>query len=378
MVNNNKAPNPSSPRTGIFRRHRDASDLRMKCGYSNDKTGPVSYNMRMPTNVTPEYKKAEEAYRAAGTPDEKIERLEEMIALLPKHKGTEHLYADLKRRLSRLKKEQETARKKKGRGLALDFTREGASQVVVIGPPNSGKSSIVSAVTHAHPETGDYPFTTNRPYPGMMPFKDIQVQLVDTPPVTSDYMHMHLLGLVRHADGVLVVCDLSKDSLLDDAESVFRAFSERHVRFSPERTEDNDRIFCKIVANKIDAPDAGERLQMLAEYLIEEGFGNRDRPRDDIIPFSCRDEKTVAAFPRTIIDWLGIVRVYTKTPGGKPELERPYTVFTGGTVGDICALVHKDFTENLKYARLWRGSCDPVTVSRSETVCDGDIVELHI
>ncbi|MBN2323218.1 MAG: 50S ribosome-binding GTPase [Spirochaetes bacterium] len=348
----------------------------MKRGYSNDKTGPVSYNRRMPTNVTPEYKKAEEAYRRAETADEKIERLEEMIALLPKHKGTEHLYADLKRRLSRLKKDQETSRKKKGRGLALDFTREGAAQVVVIGPPNSGKSSIVSSVTHAHPEIGDYPFTTSRPQPGMMPFEDIQVQLVDTPPVTSDYMHMHLLGLVRHADGVLFVCDLSSDTLLDDAESVFRAFSERHVRFSPERAQDPDRVFCRIVASKSDAAGAGERLRMLAEYLEESEAADLSEP--DIIPFSYRNEKEVTAFPPAVVDWLGIVRVYTKIPGGKPELERPYTVFTGETVGDVCALVHKDFSENLKFARLWRGSADPVTVSKNEAVRDGDIVELHM
>ncbi len=331
----------------------------------------------MPTNVTPEYKKAEEAYRRAETTDEKIERLEEMIALLPKHKGTDHLYADLKRRLSRLKKEQETSRKKKGRGLALEFTREGAAQVVLIGPPNSGKSSIVSTVTHARPETGDYPFTTSRPQPGMMPFEDIQVQLVDTPPVAPDYMHMHLLGLVRHADGVLLVCDLSKDSLLDDVESLFVALGDRHVRFSPDRTDDNDSVFSRIVANKVDAPDAEERLAMLSQYLSEELWvGNNARAV--ILPFSCRDEKQVAALPRLIFDWLGIVRVYTKTPGGKPELQRPYTVFSGGTVGDICTLVHKDFAENLKFARLWRGSRDPVTVSRGETVRDGDVVELHI
>lgn len=345
---------------------------------SNDKTGPVFYTMCMPTNVTPEYRKAEEAYRTATTVDEKIERLEEMIALLPKHKGTDHLYADLKRRLSGLKKEQESSKKKKGRGLSLDFTREGAAQVVVIGPPNSGKSSILGAVTHAHPETGDYPFTTNRPHPGMMPFEDIQVQLVDTPPVTTDYMHMHLLGLVRHADGALLVCDLSSDTLLDDVESVFSTFGSRHVRFFPRRSDDHDRIFCRVVANKVDAPGAGERLTLLAEYLLEEGFVTADGSLADIIPFSCREEKLVAALPGIIIDWLGIVRVYTKTPGSKPELERPYTVFIGGTVGDICTLVHKDFNENLKYARLWRGSRDPVTVSRDETVCDGDVVELHI
>ena len=328
----------------------------------------------MPTNVPPEYKKAEEAFRQAKAADEKIERLEDMIALLPKHKGTDHLYADLKRRLSRLKKELESSRKRTGRGFALDFSREGAAQIIIIGPPNCGKSSLIRVLTHAHPEVGDYPYTTNRLQPGMMQFKDIQFQLVDTPPVTADYMHMHLLGLVRNADGVLLVADLSSDAILDDLEAVFDAFASRHVRFVRDRIENKDSVFCRILANKLDAPDGEERLKLLKEYLLERMAGELP----DILPFSCNSQERVATLPETIFNWLGIVRVYTKAPGKKPELDHPFTVFTGGTVGDICVLVHKDFAANLRFARLWRGSRDPVTVSKNEFVEDGDIVELHI
>ena len=141
----------------------------------------------MPTNVTPEYKKAENAYREAKTLDEKVERLQDMIAVLPKHKGTDHLYADLKRRLAKLKQDLESSGGKKG-SRGIDFVRDGAAQVVLIGPPNSGKSSIICAVTHAHPEVGEYPFTTSRVTPGMAPYQDIQIQLIDTPPVTKDHM----------------------------------------------------------------------------------------------------------------------------------------------------------------------------------------------
>jgi len=178
------------------------------------------YILCMPTNVTPEYRKAEEAFRAAKTTDEKIERLEDAISLLPKHKGTDHLYADLKRRLATLRRQLEVSDKKARRGSFVEFLREGAAQIILVGPPNSGKSSILKLLTNAHPEIGTYPFTTNRMQPGMIPYEDIQIQLVDTPPVTADFMPRHLLSLVRRADGVLLVADMSTDSLLDDIDAV--------------------------------------------------------------------------------------------------------------------------------------------------------------
>lgn len=190
----------------------------------------------MPTNVTPEYRKAEEAFREARTTEEKIARLEDMIALLPKHKGTDHLFADLKRRMAKLKADQEASGRRAGRGSGPDFTREGAAQVVLLGPPNSGKSSILKALTHAAPEIADYPFTTQHLLPGMMSYQDIQIQLVDSPPVTSEFMPLHLPGLVRGADAALLVADLGSDAVLEDLEAVLRVFSLRQVRFVPGLT----------------------------------------------------------------------------------------------------------------------------------------------
>ena len=323
----------------------------------------------MPTNVTPEYKRAEDTYREAKTLDERIERLQDMISLLPKHKGTDHLYADLKRRLAKLKREFESAGGRKGSG-GLDFIRDGAAQVVLIGPPNSGKSSIVRAVTHAHPEVGEYPFTTSRMIPGMVPYQDIQIQLIDTPPVTGDYMSMHLLGLVRSADAVLIIADLSSDSLLDDLELLFTSFRERHTSFVRSRASDSrDEILCRVIANKIDSADADERLSLLRE-MIGEGL--------EITPLSCMQEEDIGRIPGMLFQWLGIVRVYTKIPGEKADRDHPYTVLRGGTVEDICSLVHRDFAEKLKFARLWRKSDIPLTVSRHEFVKDGDILELHL
>jgi len=324
----------------------------------------------MPTNVTPEYKKAEEAYRSAKTTDEKIERLEDMISLLPKHKGTDHLYADLKRRLAKLKKEMESSGKKSGGGPLMDIAREGAARLILVGPPNSGKSSILDALTNAHPEVGDYPFTTTQMQPGMAPFLDIQFQLIDCPPVTDYYMPPHLLGLTRAADAVLLVADLSRDTLLEETGAVIQAFENRHVRLVKERdSDDRDLIRARILANKMDDGEAPERLELLREMI---------GARLEILPLSCARGGNVSGIPEMLFRWLEVVRVYTKIPGQKPDMDHPYTVFAGETVNDICALVHRDFLDNLKFARLWRGSDEPITVSRHEEVKDGDILELHI
>lgn len=324
----------------------------------------------MPTNVPPEYRKAEEAYRASKTADEKLERLEDMISLLPKHKGTEHLYADLKRRVSALRKQLESGDKKSRHGSFVEFVRQGAAQVVLIGPPNSGKSSILKMLTKAHPEVGDYPFTTNQIQPGMAFYEDIQIQLVDTPPVAADFIPRHLLGIVRKADGVLIVADMSMDSTLDDIDTVFEIFSERHVSFVREKeTENRDTVLCRVIANKMDAPESSSRLELLRQMLGE---------RLEIYPLSSMGGENVSKLPGMLFKWLKIVRVYTKAPGEKVRRECPHTVFAGQRVSDICELVHKDFFEKLRFARLWRGSEAPVTVSRNELVKDGDIIELHI
>jgi ribosome-interacting GTPase 1 len=323
----------------------------------------------MPTNAGPEYKKAEEAFRAAKTIDEKITRLEDMIALLPKHKGTDHLYADLKRRMSKLQRQQESSGRKSGGGPTLGFEKEGAAQVVLVGAPNSGKSSILNALSNATPDIGEYPFSTHAMQPGMVQYEDIQIQLIDAPPVTPEFMPTHLLSVVRGAEATLLVVDLSADTLLDDLEAVFQAFELRHVTFVAQKEEDRDKIRCRIIANKVDAAGAQARLELLREMIGE---------RFPILPLSTRDPEAIRRIPRMLFEWLGIVRVYSKAPGKKPELEKPYTVFAGQTVGDICSLIHKDFLQNLRFARMWRGSDKPITVSKQEIVKDRDILELHL
>lgn len=327
----------------------------------------------MPTNVTPQYRRAEEAFKNATTTEEKIARLEDMIAILPKHKGTDHLFGDLKKRLAKLRKQAESGAKKARSGPILGFDREGAAQIILVGAPNSGKSSILDTLTKAKPDVADYPFTTHHPRPGMIPHEDIQIQLVDTPPVTGDAMPMHVMSLVQGSNAVILVADLSSDLLLEDVETVLNAFTSRGVDFVrklPAEPEIGRRSLRALVfATKRDAPAADERLELLRE-MIGESL--------EIVPVSLRDPECVAGLPGFLFRFLDIIRVYSKTPGKKPELERPFTLFGGQTVEDVCALVHKDFVANLNFARLWRDKPNPITVSRDEEVLDGDILELHV
>lgn len=321
----------------------------------------------MPTNVTPEYRKAEERFRAAQTTDEKIVRLQEMIALLPKHKGTEHLHADLKRRLSQLK-EQYDRTPKIGGSHAQHIEKSGAAQIVVIGAPNSGKSSLVAALTDAPVEIADYPFTTNQMQPGMMDSREVQVQLIDTPPVTEDYMPPQLFGLIRSADAAVITVDLSTDDLVDDYRAVRDAFTGRGIRFVAARSTDHDAVLTHLVGTKADVEDSDVRLALFREA---EGA---DLP---LMPVTVKEADGESRLAELIINWLGIIRVYTKSPHEREPKGRPFALFRNHTVDDLCRKIHRDLADRFEYARMWRQKDPPITVSRSQVLEDGDIIEIH-
>ena len=163
----------------------------------------------MPANLTPDYHRAEERFRHARTVEEKIDALEEMLRVVPKHKGTDGLQGDLKARLAKLKKQPASKAGKATHSHLIP--REGAGQVALVGPPNTGKSSLVAALTKAKPEIAPYPFTTREPHAGMMDWEDVRVQLIDTPPITADYLESYLSSTVQVADAALLMVDLGDD-----------------------------------------------------------------------------------------------------------------------------------------------------------------------
>jgi small GTP-binding protein len=328
----------------------------------------------MPTNLPADYYKVEELYKAATTPEEKVHYLEELISTIPKHKGTDHLRADLRRRLSKLKEAVETRKSSGRRDSPYHISKEGAGQVVIIGPANVGKSSLVTAVTNANPDIADYPYTTQIPIPGMMPIDNIKVQLIDTPPLSEEYADPQLLGLIRRADMVLLMVDLQAYpieqieqtiALLDENRIVpehLRAQTdpERRVRFIP----------LQVVVNKVDDEVLDQDFEALCE-LYGEGC--------PLIPISAKGERNLDKLKQIVFEQLGIIRVYSKPPGKEPDRSRPFILKHGSTVEDFAAKVHQDFVKRLKSARVW-GSAqhDGQMAGRDYVLHDEDVVELRL
>src|SRR5499427_4388942 len=210
----------------------------------------------MPANLTPQYMEAEKRFKEADTVQEKIAALEEMMATIPRHKGTEKLQADLKKKMSALRKDAEHS-KKAGRRDVFIVEREGARQLAIVGAPNSGKSQLVRRLTHATPEVADYPYTTRTPIPGMLLFENVRLQLVDLPPISAEYTESWVPQIIRNADAVLWVLDLSDDNVLDELDETRRFLAEAHADLT------NRKVL--MVGNKSDAPESAERAGIVRE-----------------------------------------------------------------------------------------------------------------
>lgn len=328
----------------------------------------------MPANLPPTYLEAERRYKEARSTEEKIEALEEMFALIPKHKGTDKMQADIKRRIS---KHKEESQKKKGvakQKSVFAIDREGAAQVIVIGPPNTGKSSLIAALTHAEPEIAPFPHTTHKPTPGMALLENIQFQLIDTPPLVDEYVDPLMMDLVRRADIVVILLDITADAL-DQYEKALGTLSA--YRIFPEGAEVPEGIrktvfFKKVLVavNKVDSPSQEGDYDTLLELT---GL------KLPSLPISILNARNLDSFLRRIYDMSGIIRVYSKNPGKDPDLHEPFVIPRDSTLEELAGRIHKDFLHKLKYARIWgKAVHDGMMVQRDYVMQDGDIVEIHI
>lgn len=329
----------------------------------------------MPANLTPQYHKAEAAYRQAESPQEELDCLQVMLREIPKHKGTDKLQADLKTKIAKVKAEVQKQSSQPAPKTAAKIPKQGAGRLVLLGAPNCGKSQLLAALTRAQPQIAPYPFTTQTPLPGMMLFEDCPFQLIDLPPVTVDFMDPATIGLVRGADLVFLVVDLAADSLVEDTQAVLARFQESKTRLGRESMLDENDIGVSythtlLVLNKSDDPAAADRLAIFDEFL--------NLPFDRI-EVSATQGEGLNELRREVFDRLKIVRVYSKHPKEKEaDLSKPFTIRNGETLVEVAEHVHRDMAANLKGARVWgRAVHDGTTVKPDYQPLDGDIVELH-
>jgi ribosome-interacting GTPase 1 len=342
----------------------------------------------MPANLPPDYHKAEAKFRAARETAEKIAALEEMLRIMPKHKGTDHLQADLRARIAKLRKQP--AKKGSRSTFTHYIPREGAGQIALVGPPNTGKSSLVSALTHASPEVADYPFTTREATPGMMKFEDISFQLIDLPPLSREHMDAWVFDLVRCSDLLWLVMD-GLDPL-GEMDAVQEILGERGIVAAPAgpgvgaagegpsgmRAASppspaflEGRTFKKalLIATGTDRPGATGEIEALDELLEH---------RWTVVPVSIVTGAGVEALKRRTFQAMEIVRVYTKQPGKPADRRAPYTLPRGAKVGDLAERIHRDLLSTMKFARIWgAGTFDGQTVQKEHLLLEGDVVEIH-
>ena len=338
----------------------------------------------MAVNLPPQYHDAEARYKKGRTPEEKLVALREMWVILPKHKASEKVQAELKTKISELTDEIEQAKlgTKKAAPGTFKIQRQGAGQVVFLGPPNAGKSRLLTKLTKASPAVAPYPFTTREPVPGMMDHEDVRVQLVDLPPITADHYEHFVTEITRAADAALLFVDLADDDGPAATQAVLdRLKLARRLLVPglgwhrlPAGVEDDDpttyHLKTLLVFIKSDDEAADIRLE-----IAKESLGN-------LFPsliISAEQGAGLDELRKAIYELLGVMRIYTKQPGKPADMTSPFTCPIGSTVAELASRVHKDFEEGLKSARVWgSGAFDGQTVGRDHVLQEKDVVELHM
>ena len=389
----------------------------------------------MPTNLPPNAKKKWKEVTNAQTPQEKLEKLQEFLSLVPRHKGTARLCVQVKRQIKTLQNEiVEKKRRKAGRsGPRLFLEKEGAAQIVILGPTKVGRSSLLTSITNAKTEVSDYPYTTREPVPGMFQYEDLQFQIVEAPALIEgaaegESWGLQSLGIARNADGLILMVDLSQNPdkqltlilsemekarilmqkprarveierkhvgaglriivvgrlincNLRDVEALLKGYRilDGVVKIYGEATLDDveDAIFestvyrpAIIVANKTDTPEAMKNLRELERFVGDQV---------PIVPISCKTRSGLDKLGTEIFKALEIIRVYTKEPNERAPSPKPFFLKKGATVSDLAKLVHSDFIKRFSHARVWskRLAFSPQKVGSTFILEDKDVVELH-
>lgn len=328
----------------------------------------------MPANLTPEFIAARKRYTKAKTDEERLKCLEEMLSVIPKHKGTDKMRADIKRRISKVR--TQIIRDSKGgkKSFAYDIKREGAGQTSLLGPANVGKSTLLNGLTSARADVGNFPFTTRLPLAAMMPYENIMIQIIDLPPISHDLKKSWIFAIIRNSDLLMIMSDMVSSDPPGQIEDTIDLLQTHHIHLNNgEELLADERISYKraiIVLNKSDVDEKQEDIKLIRE-LYESRF--------PILGISAMRKTNLDMLKNCIFENLKILRVYSKTRGKKPSLNKPFVLKKGSTVLDFARIVHHDFYDRLKYARIWGSNkYEGQRVNKNYRLSDGDIIELHI
>ncbi|MEA1964587.1 MAG: GTPase [Candidatus Aerophobetes bacterium] len=328
----------------------------------------------MPANLPPQYYEIEKKYRLARTNQEKIAILKEMLSIIPKHKGTDRLQGKLKAKISKLNKETEKKQRGGKQTYSHHIPKQGAGQVVLIGAPNTGKSQIISKVTDADAEIAPYPFTTYKPIVGMMPFEDIKIQLIDTPPIAENSTESYVAEIIKSSDLILLIANLGSDDILEEVDTVIKELRRAKILIdSKEKKIEKEKGWSYkntiMVANKIDIKGGKERFSILREFYED---------KLPLISISAKEEENLKKFKEEVYKALQIIRIYTKAPGKPIDKSEPVILKEESNVLDAARFIHKDFVSRLKYARIWsKNKFDGQEVKKDYILKDGDVLEFH-
>lgn len=317
----------------------------------------------MPANLPRSYHKKEAQLRFAQTHEEKISILKEMLAIMPHHKGTDRLRAELNTKIAKLKKESHKKRKIYRHDI-YTVAKDGIGQVVLMGPPNAGKSTILSKLTNAKPAIAPYPYTTQKPNVGMIEFENIKIQLVDTPPLYEKFHPPWLFALGRSSDLLIGVIGASKKASYELERFLIRLEEGNMFLQSRDFYKGEDLM-----------PKYGFIIITRTVESLLTSFREKYSKRLDII--SSSENEDFSLLKKRIYESLSVIRIYTKPPGKDADFSEPVVLEKGSNVLDAAYVIHKDFAEKMKYTRLWRGNIHSRHVGTEEVLEEGDIVEFH-
>lgn len=327
----------------------------------------------MPTNLPPEYYEAERKYKEAVSNNEKAQALEEMLSTIPKHKGTDKLRADYRRRLSKLKTEANARKKVTRHESQFHIEKEGDARITIVGSANTGKSSLVASLSNAHPEVSESPFSTWAPSPGMFVVDDVHLQLIDTPPINRDYIEPECFDLLRSSDLIIIMLDLQAYPIKQIEETLQKLEEGKIAPYSKKQNYEGKFmrfIPMIVVVNKMDDSVFKEEYDVLEELLMEQW---------KLIPISIKNNFNLDGLAKEMLTRMHIIRVYSKPPHKPADMSRPFILKKDSTIADFANKVHHDFYKKLKLARIWgSGIFDGQQVGKDHILNDGDIVELHL